>query len=1250
MQVLPMRPVRCIIANQIEKLVLKTLQDVIGRRKTLTIGEVMLFFKVVAFQLDAQVTVTPQEYRQLQLLTGDFIRAWEHICDDDLLQRAPTQRLTSLVPVSQLAATLSVLFSRSTSILSVKKPVSLSLSVAVRQRLQKDIAFALSDPVHRQRAVFKMQMYTHVFSTMSSADLLGGSNSMSPPMFQALFGLVEHHLDRTSVPNQKSWLQKGASAAKWLLTESCFGENGDEDDNSGGDDDNSDSDSDQALPRDDNPDVTNESPVPGNGERRGSLPLEERVMEMFSTIDSDHSFGIEFPEFLSLVGGFDELNTVGGNITMPDVLQAVGDLQRRFSLLDANKDGEVGPVDMQKALSLLGFGRLFEGGRKADSVLQLYEAMQNLIDQISPTWHGNQSSRKVLTFRALMVLYPSYNELYELFQTRHGKLPTLSNVLSILFGSKEHTENWRLLSPEIMIGYSNAKQLWNSTPLLATAVQHARDEGMCVERYNVQLPKLQAACSALDSLAADEGCILPSIANVIEAAEIALAAFKEAAFASVIKAAETALAASCDPGASVAPTADAQAAFEQMKTWVDTLKQALDVRMQTLCRYCLLAMLSDDSAPMLEDAPSKEPDFSVNEMAFGHGGLLYSLLTPIYAPVQQISEVLYQSQKRSLQDGVEIANAELQTTRLRLAQVRKPLAQELCEAAYAIHCIAIVKDGDAHCETRPGPGTGTATVELRIAVNQMNPEQLANALQSASISFDWLGAKRLTQLFTSAGDCIEENGVHSGEEEGGWQPSVQLFCTMKKIHELENKMGQQSNELECKQADLEALSRSRHRPVTMQTRAESICSFVMRLLYWFSAVYALWAYHYTSATIESEGGDQELAVLRGFQPVVLLVLNAMIGAGHAGYHSRIKAGQHGRRRMKNRLQHWPVNCPFDKRYRTASAVLKELELHADHDKGSQSHSFGPLRLILGGKLMCTRKQAVLAILVCFAQAVGPRLISSTSAFGGVAYQPLDHLEHDLLSVVNFLQCTNFLFQCLQACNAIEAISNKARYFSTLTDMDAAMRSSLPYMNILSSLSTLDAWYSIRKYTKTFSSGREQTICQLTIAVLFVADLALAAVLLFLLLSTKTPDEVEAHDSQSFSVLQALLLMDVAIFSGVIFYVIDRGVATNESYNQQAKDLTRVMWEQSFIMRNSTRSEAGDITADVRLGNEARIKEHCSNIKITQEAIERTLHVIRSADQPITIATIELTEQFKKRFTTTAATLVSAAVSVITKGS
>ena len=117
---------------------------------------------------------------------------------------------------------------------------------------------------------------------------------------------------------------------------------------------------------------------------------------------------------------------------------------------------------------------------------------------------------------------------------------------------------------------------------------------------------------------------------------------------------------------------------------------------------------------------------------------------------------------------------------------------------------------------------------------------------------------------------------------------------------------------------------------------------------------------------------------------------------------------------------------------------------------------------------------------------------------------------------------------------------------------------------------------------------------------------------------------------------------------MVFYVIEQGVAANESYAKQAKDLVTLIYKQSFIARQYN---AGVGQHDTLEDDTARqLRRHNIRIKQAQEAAERTLQVIRSADKPISIASIELTPKFKKQFTTTAATLVSFAISAMSKES
>jgi hypothetical protein len=670
------------------------------------------------------------------------------------------------------------------------------------------------------------------------------------------------------------------------------------------------------------------------------------------------------------------------------------------------------------------------------------------------------------------------NELYESFEINHGKPPTIKNIMRHLLpnnADRKKKRNWAQLQTHITQPYLSARE--------------ATDK--------LGFSQISSSCKALEALIdSDDTTVLYPVAKILAAAKAASEGFE--------------LVLKLTLGT---PNEDVMALHVRgMRSWTSKLEGILQLRMQSLMRYLLLALFSDECTPMLQDRSSDDiPPFSASDCVFGHGGLLFGLLTPL-APVQLLFRARFQTKKQNLQRTVIDSKKRLKEAVSKLATVRGKLLKELGRALETIEALAEDSSDSV-------PAEDTARLQ-----------NLSEALHNAVFGFYWIRAKQLEPVMLHAQAEVAQNphpkipllltpvkgeilGGEPAPSQAAWVPSSKLADTLTALVSHETQMARESNQLEAAEKELGLLLCSKEaeaKPVEYVTASESFCSFVMRLLYWASAVYAMYVF---VERPDRYGPDPELAKLKGFQPFILLCCNAIIGAGYAGYRSRISANQRGSKRVQNQLRSRTIVCPYDKACKNALSVLQSLEHFHEHEMGARVQNLGPLRLILGGRQQCTLAQAIGVVVLSLVQCVGPMLLVAESTDYSASF------DLEVLNVINFFQMLAFGFQCFGSLNAITSISSKARCFGALADVDTADKfAALPFMDILSDLSTLDAWYEIRKYIKEMSSEMEKTICQLTIAVVFIADLAFAGTLLFLVFNPSS--DVNPEDLVGgFSVLQ-----------------------------------------------------------------------------------------------------------------------------------
>ena len=689
-----------------------------------------------------------------------------------------------------------------------------------------------------------------------------------------------------------------------------------------------------------------------------------------------------------------------------------------------------------------------------------------------------------------------------------------------------------------------------------------------------------------------------------------------------------------------------------LSPWIRTLGLVLRERMHSLCRYCLLIMLNTDCVHMLQDQADKEPRFCKKDGFCAYGGLLFGLATPVYLPLYWLSLIVYSFKEFLMREKVKRIEMQQDETRRQCSTTTEKLRTQmhdvllLCEASRANE--EIDKDLQKLSENLQ-KALCSRWIKGRNLI-QVFSEHMEKAKTAAAAATPAVAA---AEKATASGQPGPQHGGPTAPVENGGDPkktpSKSVFTLLltwqvegglklaRKLSALEVVTSRLCSLLEGSKEELKKHEETKHvasQPeVDGQTNAEFWCSVVMWLVYWTSAVYAIAIFLFEEGSF---GVDPALARLKAFQPLILLVLNSVIGFCNAGYYKRISASKTTSDRIKTRLRVHPVDCPYDRHFQKAAEVLSVLEQHGEHEKNSRVSSLRIFRVIIGGQVQCTMVQASACFLLCTLQCGSP-FISSVVSLENSNDSGILWVEW-VLFVVNFIQFGVFLLQCLQAFYAIDLIATKAKHFSNVTDITAARTSSLPYMNILSDRSSVDAWCSIRSYTKTYANRREQTICQLTITVLLLADVA-AFLLLLLWLFLNPSSEEEGAFSVAQGVVLFIVLMDISVFSIIVYYVIDRGAAANKGYDQQAKHLVALLYKQSQIIMNISGGGAG-------LAGEPDLQKHCHEVEMARGAVQRALKVMQADSKPITIAGIALTSQFKKQFTAAVGSALPAAVSAV----
>ena len=285
-----------------------------------TLGELLLLYKLTFADVFADVwdESKPEYKSQIRALRDALVSSWRKLQrpGEDGDQKAPAAEAEPPPQTSSCSGQLHNGVTVVESYLIVEDLHSNALTPRQRDRLQQ----ALTDKVYRSRLQSELSKFVSVFESIARFDREGDALQVGLSGFRSLFGLLDQFVEEEETEDG----EEGAGAS-----------------GAGGE---------KTLKNQDSDLMSGTSRV-----LTGAANHEERMLALYRKLDNNGNGLLDFPDFLTLVGGFEEDTPC---IDMDSVLEAFAMLQSKFAVIDKDNDGSLDFRDLVETFENVGLGHL----------------------------------------------------------------------------------------------------------------------------------------------------------------------------------------------------------------------------------------------------------------------------------------------------------------------------------------------------------------------------------------------------------------------------------------------------------------------------------------------------------------------------------------------------------------------------------------------------------------------------------------------------------------------------------------------------------------------------------------------------------------------------------------------------------------------------------------------------------------------------------------------------------------------------